>query len=128
MGVRLQTRRVPAEPDRLAPDGSEIRLLSTVSGASLCHCTLPVGAVSAAVAHRRVEELWYTLSGRGEVWRSGEDGQEPVEVSPGTSLNIPTSVSFQFRNTGDEPLCFVIATVPPWPGTDEALPRSGPSR
>ena len=128
MAVGLQLRRVPAERDLLAPDGSEIRLLASVDGAGLCHCTLPVGAVSAAVAHRRVEELWYTLSGRGEVWRSGEDGEEQVEVSPGTSLNIPSGVSFQFRNTGAEPLCFVIATIPPWPGPDEALPRSGPWR
>ncbi len=26
----------------------------------------------------------------------------------------------QFRNTGDEDLCFVIVTMPPWPGAEEA--------
>jgi mannose-6-phosphate isomerase-like protein (cupin superfamily) len=48
-----------------------------------------------------------------------------VEVRAGCSLNIPTGASFQFRNTGSEPLRFVIVTIPPWPGEDEAVQQVG---
>jgi hypothetical protein len=45
-----------------------------------------------------------------------------ADVVPGVSLTIPVETQFQFRNTGQEPLRFVIATMPPWPGADEAVP------
>lgn len=106
--------------DYLAPDGSEIRLLLEVGGGGLAHCRLPEGGVSRAVRHKTVEEIWYFLSGRGEVWRKQSDLEETVEVMQGTSITIPTGASFQFRNTAREPLCFVIATIPRWPGAEEA--------
>ena len=53
--------------DYLAPDGSEIRLLPNVKGGGMCHCTLPPGKKSLAVKHKTVEEIWYFLSGQGEV-------------------------------------------------------------
>jgi mannose-6-phosphate isomerase-like protein (cupin superfamily) len=43
-----------------------------------------------------------------------------TEVSPGVSLTIPAGVHFQFRNTGGGPLRFVLTTMPPWPGDNEA--------
>ncbi len=50
------------------------------------------------------------------------DGEsECVVVAEGTALTIPTGAKFQFRNTGTAPLCFVIATMPPWPGETEAV-------
>ncbi|HEY3190098.1 MAG TPA: hypothetical protein VGJ70_21580, partial [Solirubrobacteraceae bacterium] len=64
-----ETRVLPAHHDTLAPDGSEIRVLVAVGGGSLCHCTLPPGQTSRAVRHRTVEEMWYCVGGRGEVWR-----------------------------------------------------------
>ncbi len=106
--------------DAIAPDGSEIRLLGEVSRASAAHCTLPSGGVSLAVRHKSIEEIWYFLSGAGEVWRALNGKEETVSVSAGTSVTIPTGAHFQFRNTGKAPLCFVIATMPPWPGNQEA--------
>ena len=41
------------------------------------------------------------------------------------SLTIEVGTHFQFRNTGDEPLCIVITTMPPWPGEHEAAPVAG---
>lgn len=67
--------------------------------------------------HRTVEEVWYFLSGAGEVWLDGET--RPVEA--GTTVVIPTGAAFQFRTIGDEPLRFLCFTSPPWPGDDEAL-------
>jgi mannose-6-phosphate isomerase-like protein (cupin superfamily) len=115
----------PVKPSYLAPDGSEIRSLAEVTAGGLCHCTLPAGQVAAAVSHRTVEEIWYFIEGHGEVWRKHGEEEFAVEVRRGTSLTIPVGTHFQFRNTGQEPLCLVIATMPRWPGPDEAKPVEG---
>ncbi len=107
--------------DALAPDGSQIRLLHDLEGASVVHCALPVGAVSIPVKHRTVEEIWYFLAGQGQVWRAQGDREQVLDARAGVSLTIPLGTHFQFRNTGDVPLEFVIATTPPWPGEDEAV-------
>jgi len=116
-----ESSRVKAAYDVLAPDGSEIRLLHSLDGASLVHCALPVGGVSIPVRHRTVEEVWYFLSGAGQVWRKQGERETVLDVAPGLSLTIPLGTAFQFRNTGAAPLEFIIATTPPWPGEDEAV-------
>ena len=110
-----------AAHDVLAPDGSEIRLAGRVAGASLVECTLPAGAVSAAVRHLTVEEVWLVVGGQGEVWRRRGAEQTTVPVGPGSWLTIPLGTHFQFRATGREPLRIVIATTPPWPGPEDAV-------
>ena len=117
----FESSRVKAEYDLLAPDGSEIRLLHSLSGASVVHCSLPVGAVSTPVRHRTVEEVWVFLSGEGQVWRKQGARELVLDARAGVSLTIPLGTQFQFRNTGDVPLEFIIATTPPWPGADEAV-------
>ena len=117
----FQTATLSFEVDDLAPDGSQIRLLPAMRGGGLCHCTLPPGSTSSPVAHRKVEEIWYVVSGRGEVWRKNEAEEQTVSVGTGSSLTIPPHTAFQFRNSGADPLCILIATMPPWPGADEAL-------
>jgi mannose-6-phosphate isomerase-like protein (cupin superfamily) len=87
----------------------------------LAHCTLPQRKTSKAVAHRTVEEIWYFVSGTGQVWRKQGDKQQVVDVHVGTNLTIPRGVHFQFRNTGADNLCFLIATIPCWPGEQEAV-------
>jgi len=120
--MRLYESRVVSDDyDSLAPDGSEIRLLHQLEGASVVHCTLPVGAVSIPVTHRTVEEIWYFLGGQGQVWRAQGSREQVLDARPGVSLTIPLGTHFQFRNTGDVPLEFVIMTTPPWPGEDEAV-------
>ncbi len=117
----MQTKSVPKDYDCLAPDGSEIRLLAATERGSCVHCTLPPGAASMAVKHRSVEEIWYCLAGRGEVWRKLESEEETVAFTPGVSLTIPCGAHFQFRNVGDTPLELVLVTMPPWPGEQEAV-------
>ena len=122
----FEHRRLPAEPDAIAPDGSEIRLLSVVmSGGSMVHCRLQPGQVTRAVRHRTVEEMWHCVGGRGMLWRTFDGEGEVIDLSPGVSCSIPTGACFQFRSDGPEPLEIVIATVPPWPGEDEAAPCDG---
>ena len=116
----LDYKRLPNDYDTLAPDGSEIRLLSSTSRGSMVHCTLNPGEVSLPVAHRTVEEVWYFLEGTGQVWRRFGDEERIVDVAPGASLSIPVGAHFQFRSTGDGPLRILIVTMPPWPGEDEA--------
>ena len=117
----FESNQVADDYDLLAPDGSEIRLLHSTSAASIVHCSLPLARVSIPVRHRSVEEIWYFLAGRGQVWRRQGEREELLEVRVGISLTIPLGTSFQFRNTGDVALEFVIVTMPPWPGADEAI-------
>ena len=121
----MDTKALPSEYTALAPDGSEIRELVLVAGGSMVRCTLPAGATSLAVTHRTVEEVWYVVGGRGQVWRKRGDQESVADVESGVSLNIEVGTHFQFRNTGDEPLCIVITTMPPWPGPNEAVEVEG---
>ena len=114
------TKTLPAAPDLLAPDGSQVRLLLALSGGSVAHFLLPPGQVSRAVRHRTVEEIWYVLSGKGEMWRSHEGHAGISSLFVGTCLTIPVGCVFQFRCLGTEPLAAVAVTMPPWPGEDEA--------
>ena len=93
----------------------------------MVHCTLRPGQVSQAVRHRNVEEMWFCLSGRGELWRRAGDTEteEVVQLAPDTAVSIPVGTEFQFRATGDLALELIITTMPPWPGADEAEPVAG---
>jgi mannose-6-phosphate isomerase-like protein (cupin superfamily) len=115
------TTQLAAEYDVLAPDGSEIRVLVATSRGSTAHGTLPPGQVSLAIVHRVVDEVWYVTTGRGQVWRKQSGQETVVDVEPGSALTIPVGTHFQFRTTGSEPLCFVMCTMPPWPGAHEAV-------
>jgi hypothetical protein len=65
----LATKLLGAAPDATAPDGAAVRLLLTLTGGSMAYFELPAGAVSHAVTHRTVEEIWYVVSGQGMLWR-----------------------------------------------------------
>lgn len=114
------TRILPRDLDVLAPDGSEVRILLSLAGGSMAHFRLPAGQVSRAVRHRTVEEIWYILSGQGEMWRCAGEQQEIVALAPGICLTIPVGVGFQFRSQPAEALAAVAITMPPWPGDGEA--------
>jgi mannose-6-phosphate isomerase-like protein (cupin superfamily) len=111
--------------DVIAADGSEVRILVAASRASMIHVTLAPGAVSRAIAHRTVEEVWYVIAGAGRFWRRLADRDEVTELAPGVSIAIPTGTHFQFRADGDLPLETVAATMPPWPGDGEAYEVAG---
>ena len=80
---------LPDEPEVRAPDGSDVRVLLRLSRGSMAHFELGAGRVSRAVAHHHVEELWYILNGRGEMWRRLGAREETVALTPGTCLSIP---------------------------------------
>jgi mannose-6-phosphate isomerase-like protein (cupin superfamily) len=119
--VEWQTVQAAENYDVLAPDGSQIRLLVTVGGASMVHCRLLAGQVGRAVRHRTVEEVWFCLSGAGLLWRQGPGQRhQVVELRSGIAVSIPIGVAFQFRARGRDPMDLVITTIPPWPGPEAA--------
>ena len=122
----MQSASLSPEPQATAPDGSTIRFLLKLNRGEVNHFTLPPGRTSTAVVHRTIEEIWYVLEGRGQVWRREGDAEQILNLTPGVSFDIPLGTQFQFRNTGDEPLSVLIATMPPWPGNDEAIAVQGP--
>lgn len=90
---------------------------------------LDPGKASRAVVHRNVDEIWLVIAGRGEIWRAQTDGEEVNDdiavLEPGVCVSITAGTAFQFRNTGGEILRIVAATMPPWPGNDEAVSVPG---
>jgi mannose-6-phosphate isomerase-like protein (cupin superfamily) len=121
----LSTKRLPVAPDAVAPDGSDVRILLRLEGGSMAHFELPPGQTSVAVAHRTIEEIWYFVKGRGEMWRKLGDQELVVPVDPGVCLTIPVGTHFQFRSLGYEPLAAIGITMPPWPGAGEAYEVKG---
>ena len=92
----------------------------------MAHFELAPGRTSKAVTHRTVEEIWYIVAGRGQMWRRQGERQEVVDVYPGMCLTIPLGTHFQFRSFGYGPLSAVGVTMPPWPGEAEAIGVEGP--
>ena len=115
----FSTRELPAEPTVTAPDGSRVRVLLSLAAGSAAHFELPPGAVSRAGRHRTVDEIWYILEGRGEMWRRDGGFEEVAVLKPGLCLTIPVGTSFQFRAIGDSLLSAFAVTMPPWPEGSE---------
>ena len=61
------TKKLPADRDDIAPDGSDVRVLLRLKRGSMAHFQLEPGEISTAVFHRTIEEIWYFLSGDGEM-------------------------------------------------------------
>lgn len=119
--------RAAPEPDVIAPDGSEIRILADArhgaTRASLCEARLAPGAISRPMVHRTVEEIWHVTGGHGDVWRCPPGASaEPVHVRAGDTIVIPVGWRFQFQAAPDCPFTFLCYTAPSWPGADEAQP------
>ncbi|WP_326847160.1 cupin domain-containing protein [Streptomyces kaniharaensis] len=119
-----------AVPVVKAPDGAAVLpMLVMDERGSLAVFELEPGAVTRAVSHATVQELWHVTAGSGELWRRQGEREETVRLVPGTAASIPLGTAFQFRADadGDVPLRIVAVTMPPWPGTDaEARREDGP--
>ena len=121
----FDTKRLPGTRDAIAPDGSDVRILLGLKGGGLAHFELAAGKTSIAVSHRTVEEIWFILGGRGEMWRRQGEREQVIAVDAGVSLTIPVGTHFQFRSLGPEPLAALGVTMPPWPGDNEAFDVEG---
>jgi gamma-glutamylaminecyclotransferase len=108
-----------------APDGFAAWPLARLTGGSMARFELGAGRVSRAVRHRAVEEIWFVLSGAGEMWRRQGEWEEIIAIEPGLCVTLPVGTSFQFRAGTNAPIVAIAATMPPWPGDDEATIADG---
>ena len=117
---RLVATTVSDAPRVVAPDGSDVRVLLATGRGSMARFELAPGRTSRAVRHRTVEEIWFVIAGRGEMWRRSGPEETLTPLETGVCLTIPVGTAFRFRSFGPETLAVVAVTMPPWPGDGEA--------
>ena len=72
---------------------------------------------SAALHCLKSSEVYYILTGRGEL----EIGGETAEVLPGRAVYVPPGVRQRIRNTGQVELGFICIVDPAWRPEDEEI-------
>jgi mannose-6-phosphate isomerase-like protein (cupin superfamily) len=109
-----------------APDGSTVReLMQAGDGAihqSLAEATVPVGGATAEHLHRRSEEIYRFVSGRGRM-RLGDD---ELEVAAGDTVLIPPGTPHKLWNAAAEPLVLLCCCSPSYRDDDTELLESEP--
>lgn len=93
----------------VTPHNSQIRPLidrttATIENCSLAEEVLPPGAAVAPHYHKRTEEIYYILSGAGEMRVSDETGA----VKSGDAIFIPRLHVHSLKNIGDEPIKLLL--------------------
>lgn len=84
---------------------------------SVAHAIVPVGEKSLPHVLERSAELYYILSGNGEMHVEHE--RSPVRA--GQIVMIPPGSRQCIRNTGTEDLTFLCIVAPKWQANDERL-------
>ncbi|MFE7837066.1 cupin domain-containing protein [Streptomyces sp. NPDC057474] len=82
------------------PDGSLVRPLGVRPEAANAVRTYAESSFTGHV-HRGVQEIWYVVSGSGELWRSLHGKDDRTDLEPGVCVTIPVGTSFQSRAESD---------------------------
>ena len=95
------------------PHGSQIRPLIDRTTAPITQCslaeeTLPPGHSVTPHHHEVLEEIYYVLTGMGEM----TVGDETRAVGAGDAIYIPTGQRHTLTNTGVEPMRIVLVCGP----------------
>jgi mannose-6-phosphate isomerase-like protein (cupin superfamily) len=102
-------------------DGSTVReLIRTRDGAasqSLAEAVVPPGGETIEHLHRRSEEIYRFVSGRGRI----RVGTTEAEVQAGDSVLIAPGTPHKLWNAGDEPLVLLCCCAPPYSDEDTQL-------
>lgn len=106
-------------------DGSTIRELlahrnSSIRQQSLAEARLGVGCATVPHHHAVTEEIYYILSGTGDMTL----GDESRPVSPGDAIAIPPGMRHTIRNTGPAELVFLCTCAPGYEHADTFLDTS----
>ncbi|WP_456475034.1 cupin domain-containing protein [Candidatus Pyrohabitans sp.] len=106
----------------ITKDGSEVRELlhpdnSPVEKLSIAEAVVGVGEATREHFHRKSEEVYYILSGRGEMHIDGEK----AAVRVGDVVHIPAGARHYVVNTGKEELIILCASSPPYSHEDTEL-------
>lgn len=115
----MKSKNMPKEYQNISPAGAEVKELMENEYMSLAYLTMKAGKVSKAVTHKTVLEIWYILSGTGEIWWKSKNEEKIINLEPGMSIDIPLGVEFQYRSANSNDLVFLCMTTPPWPGHHE---------
>lgn len=117
----MKTIFLPKKYNYLAMDNIEIRLLiDQKNHGGIAHGRMLPRSVSEAISHKSVFESWFILSGSGKIWRKIGDVERLDSLKPHMIVDMPLGVEYQFASN-DEPLVFLIMTMPPWPGSAETI-------
>ncbi len=73
----------------------------------------PPGSANVPHSHPESQEVWYVVSGKGEMVA----GEERLELGPDTVIVAPPGVQHHIINTGNEELKVVWMFTPPGPET-----------
>lgn len=103
-------------------DGSEIRELlahrnSSIRNQSLAEARLSPGQSTTPHFHRQSEEIYYILSGDGQM-RLGDDVRA---VGPGDAIAIPPGIVHQLTNTSEGVLKLLCCCAPGYEHDDTVL-------
>ncbi|MFM1904955.1 MAG: Oxalate decarboxylase OxdD [Planctomycetota bacterium] len=108
-------------------DGSTIRELmahrnSCIRQQSLAEARLAVGGATVPHHHAVTEEIYYILSGSGDMTL----GDETRPVGPGDAIAIPPGARHTIRNTGATELVFLCTCAPGYEHADTFLEEPAP--
>jgi mannose-6-phosphate isomerase-like protein (cupin superfamily) len=103
-------------------DGSEIRELlayrnSALHNQSLAEARVLVGGATLEHYHAKAEEIYYFLSGIGQIRLE----EETKAVMAGDAIAIPPGKRHKLWNTGDEPLKFLCCCAPAYEHRDTII-------
>jgi mannose-6-phosphate isomerase-like protein (cupin superfamily) len=90
---------------------------SPVEGFSVAEALVEAGQVTEAHVHRKSQEIYYVLEGRGTL----RLGDEALSVSPGDAVLIPPGTPHNIQNTGAGELRILCICSPPYSHDDTAL-------
>ena len=118
----MDIRNIGRVPAFTTLDGSEIRELlahrnSAIRNQSLAEARLAPGQSTTPHYHPKSEEIYYLLSGEGQM----RLGDEIHMVSAGDAIAIPPGVVHQILNTGDTELRLLCCCAPAYEDSDTVL-------
>lgn len=120
----FQTLSTGAAGSEIAPDGSNVRPLLRFPAGSMARFEFSSGQVSHAVRHPALDELWYVITGSGEIWRQQDEVSTVERLEPGTCISIPRNTAFQCR-VDYAGMTVIAITLPAWSGDVNAIAVTG---
>jgi mannose-6-phosphate isomerase-like protein (cupin superfamily) len=104
-----------AAPDSVSPDGgAEIRHILASQGGDLTHAVCHAGNTSGTHHLPELDEGYFVLSGRGEIWRATDEREAVTALRPGRWVAMPGGMRFQYRANAGSSLVFLVVVLPSW--------------
>ncbi len=109
-------------PQFITKDRSKIREImaprnSIITKQSLAEAVVPVGSATDEHYHKNSEEIYFVLSGVGEIRVNGES----ASVRVGDAVALPPGSVHKIWNRGDSDLVFLCICVPPYEHDDTVI-------